>query len=97
MTPYLVQLLDRTLITPLSKVAEKKMIPIYKWGDRSLVLNYKPISLITVVCKQMELIIALYPWKTWNKKDWLFKGQHGFSPGHSCESQVMTACQDTID
>jgi len=25
---------------------------------------------------------------------WLYEGQHGFRPGCSCESQIVTACQD---
>jgi len=47
----------------LSQVNEKKkaiMVPIYKWGDRSVVGNYRPVSLTSVVCKQMEHVIAGY-------------------------------------
>ena len=33
----------------------------------------------------------------WDKNDWLYKGQHGFRPGYSCESQVITVCQDLAD
>jgi hypothetical protein len=29
--------------------------------------------------------------------DWLFEGQHGFRLGYSCESQVITVCQDIAD
>jgi hypothetical protein len=32
--------------------------PIYKGGDRSAVTNYRPVSLTSVVCKQMEHVIA---------------------------------------
>ena len=28
---------------------------------------------------------------------WLYEGQHGFRPGHSCDSQVVTVCQDIAD
>jgi len=31
------------------------------------------------------------------KNDWLYEGQHGFGPGYSCESQVITVCQDITD
>jgi hypothetical protein len=27
----------------------------------------------------------------------LYEGQHGFRPGYSCESQVITVCQDVAD
>ena len=33
----------------------------------------------------------------WDKNDWLYEGQHGFRPEYSCESQVITVCQDTAD
>jgi 23S rRNA C2498 (ribose-2'-O)-methylase RlmM len=33
----------------------------------------------------------------WDKNDWLYEGQHGFKPGYSCESQVITVCQDIAD
>jgi hypothetical protein len=42
----------------------------------------------------MEHVIASFLRKIWGKKDWLFEGQHGFRPGYSCESQVITVCQD---
>ena len=28
---------------------------------------------------------------------WLYEGQHGFRPGYTCESQVVTVCQDITD
>jgi hypothetical protein len=33
----------------------------------------------------------------WDKNDWLYKGQHGFWPGYSSESQVTTVRQDIAD
>jgi len=29
--------------------------------------------------------------------EWLYKGQHGFSPRYSCKSQVITMCRDIAD
>jgi hypothetical protein len=42
----------------------------------------------------MEHVIASYLRQLWDKNDWLYEGQHGFRPGYSCESQVITVCQD---
>ena len=33
----------------------------------------------------------------WDKNDWLYEGQHGFRPGYSWESQVITVWQDIAD
>ena len=73
------------------------MIPIHKGGDRPLVTNYGPVCLISVVCKQMEHVIASYLRKVWDKNDWLYEGQNGFRPRYSCESQVIAVCQDIAD
>ena len=66
-------------------------------GDRSLVTNYRPVSLTSVVCKQMEHVIASYLRKVWDKNDRLYKVQHGFTSGYFCESQVITVYQDIAD
>jgi hypothetical protein len=73
------------------------VIPIQKGGDRSLVTNYRPVCLTSVVCKQMEHVIASYLRQVWDQNDCLYEGQHGFRPGYSCESQVIAVCQDTAD
>ena len=71
------------------------VITIHKGGNRSLVTNYRPVSLTSFVYKQMEHVIASYLRQVWDKIDWLYEGQHGFRPGYSCEIQVITVCQDT--
>jgi hypothetical protein len=45
----------------------------------------------------MEQVIASYLRQMWEENDWLYEGQHGFRPGYSCESQVITVCQDIAD
>jgi len=72
------------------------VVSIHKGGDRSAVKNYRPVSLTSVVCKQMEHVITGYI-QVWENRDWLYEGQHGFRPGYSCESQIITVCQDLAD
>ena len=33
----------------------------------------------------------------WEDRDWLYEGQHCFRPGYSCESRIITVCQDVSD
>jgi len=96
MIPYLARLLDITMNNGTLPGDRKKatVILIPKGGDRSLVTNYRPVSLISVVCKQMEHVIASYLRHVWDINNWLYEGQHGFRPGYSCESQLITVCQD---
>lgn len=71
------------------------VVPIYKEGDRSAVKNYKPVSLNSVVCKQLEHAIAGYTVRqVWVERNWLYEGQHDFTTGYSCETQIITVCQD---
>jgi len=59
---YLARLLDITMNNNAIQGDWKKaiVVPIYKRGDRSLVGNYRWVSLTSVVCKQMEHVIAGY-------------------------------------
>jgi hypothetical protein len=73
------------------------VIPIYKESDHLVVRNYWLVSLTSVVCKQMVHVIAGYIRQVWENSDWLYKGQHGFRLGYSCQSQIITVCQDISD
>ena len=55
MIPYLARLLDITMNngTLPGDWKTATVIPIHKGGDRSLVTNYRPVRLTSVVCKQM--------------------------------------------
>jgi hypothetical protein len=99
MIPYLTRLLDITVNNGSIPDDWKKamVIPVHKGGDRSLIPNYRPVSLTSVICKQMEHAIATYLRQVWNKEGWLYEGQHGFRPGYSCDSQVIAVYHDIAD
>ena len=99
MIPYLGRLLVITMNNGILPADWKRamVIPVHNGGDRSFVTNYRPVSLTSMFCKQMEHVIATYLRQVWDKNDWLYEGQHGFRPGSSCESQVITVCQDIAD
>jgi hypothetical protein len=92
MIPYLTRLLDITINNGTIPRDWKTAIvfPIYKGGDRSVVKNYRPVSLTSVVCKQMQHVIAGYIRQVWENSDWLYEGQHGVRPGYSCKSQIIS-------
>ena len=45
----------------------------------------------------MELVIAGYLRQVWEMSELLCAGKHGFKPGYSCESKVITVCHDIAD
>ena len=71
MIPYLARLLDLTMNngTLLGDWKRATVVPVHKGGDRSLVTNYRPVSLTSVVCKQMEHVIASYLRRVWERND----------------------------
>jgi len=97
--PFLARLFDIKMHNGTLSADCKRavVLPIHKGGDRSLFTNYRPVSLTSMVCKEMEHVIASYLRHVWDKNDWLYEDQHGFSPGYSCEIQVITVCQNIVD
>jgi len=89
---YLARLLDTTISNGTIPRDWNKatVVTIHKGDDRSVVKNCRPVSLTSVVCKQMEHVIAGYIRQVWEDRDWLYEGQHGFRPGYSCESQTIS-------
>jgi hypothetical protein len=73
------------------------VVPIYKGYYQSLVANYRLVSLTSLVYQQTEHVILPYLRQVWGRNDWSCEGQHGFRRGYSCESQVVSVCQDIAD
>ena len=63
--------------------------PIYKKGDKQLIKNYRPISLLPICGKMFEKIIFnnLYNYFTVNNLK--TKNQSGFRPGDSTTNQLL--------
>jgi len=70
LTPYLARLLNITMNNNVIPGDWKKylVVPFYKGGDRSVVGNYRPDSLNSVVCEQIEHVTAGYLREVW---DWV--------------------------
>ena len=68
------------------------IVPIHKKGDKSLVENYRPISLTCIVMKVFEKCIRN---ELMNRcRDKLHPSQHGFLPGKSCMTQMIPFTND---
>ena len=68
---------------------EANVSPIFKKGDRSDPVNYRPISLTCVLCKVMERIVATNLTKHLANSNILFELQHGFREKRFCETQLI--------
>ena len=95
MTYILQQSYDTGEIPRLRKSA--KVAAIYKKGATSDPSNYRPISLTCITCKVMEHSVLSHIATHLDDNNILSLRQHGFRPGLSCDTQLITAVHDWAD
>ena len=64
---------------------KSKITPIFKKGDSSLLINYRPISLLLTISKIFERIIHNQMYEHFNNNNLLAAQQYGFRKLHSTE------------
>ena len=62
-----------------------KVIPLFKKGDSSLLVNYRPISLLPTISKIFERVIHDQMYEYFNQFNLLTEQQYGFRKQHSTE------------
>ena len=70
------------------------VVPIYKKGVRCEPLNYRPVSLTSVVCKTLERIIVKYLNNHLITNSLLDQNQFGFRSGRSTSDQLLLTYND---
>ena len=68
--------------------------PVFKKGDKSQAVNYRPISLTCILSKVLEHIMASQIVKHMNEHSLLYDLQHGFREKRSCETQLTMLVED---
>ena len=62
-----------------------KVIPLFKKSDSSLLVNYRPISLLSTISKIFEKVIHDQLYEYFDKYNLLAEQQYGFRKQHSTE------------
>jgi len=70
------------------------IFPLHSKGSKSLATNYRPISLTSVCSKTMEHIIYSNICKHLEYHGIFTPREHGFRPGFSCETQLLSCIND---
>ena len=70
--------------------------PVFKSGHRSVPSNFQPISLTSVISKELERIIRKQVSSFIDKKCFLNSTQHGFKSGRSCLSALLNVFDDIM-
>ena len=65
------------------------VIPIFKKGDKQLIKNYRPISLLPICGKIFEKIIFNNVYNYLNTNNLITKNQSGLRPGDSTTNQLL--------
>ena len=64
---------------------------IYKKGNKMEPSNHRPVSLTCILCKIMEHVVFSHMASHMEDNKILTFRQHGFRPGYSCETQLVSA------
>ena len=75
----------------------ERVIPVYKSGKRDDYSNYRPISLLSSMCRLQERIVARQLTGYLNKHALLYPLQFGFRGGHSCLHAVLLFLNSLCD
>ena len=59
------------------------VVPVFKKGDKQILKNYRPISLLPVCGKIFEKLIFNEMFKFFIENDFISPNQSGFKPGDS--------------
>ena len=69
-------------------VYERNVVPISKKGDKQVVDNYRPVSLLPIFSKILERLIFNSLFEFLHENNLPDENQLGFRPSDSCEYQL---------
>ena len=82
---------------PTQNYGKFLVIPVYKSGDTDDVSNYRPISLLPILSKVLEKIIANQLNEFLDKNNLISISQHGFRPKLSTETALLKLSDKIYD
>ena len=68
---------------------EANIIPLFNKGSRNKSVNYRPVSLTSVICKLLETIIMDHMMDFLIKHKLINPSQHGFLKAKSCLTNLL--------
>ena len=68
---------------------EANIIPLFKKGSRNKSVNYRPVTLTSVICKLLETIIRDHMMDFLIKLKLIIPSQHGFLKAKSCLTNLL--------
>lgn len=107
----LIKSLKDNLIYPLTKLFNQsiregiypsafkivKIIPVFKKGDCNILSNYRPIALIPVLSKILELLLKNQLYEYFESNNILMEQQFGFRKGKTTVEALNKLCENIIE
>ena len=66
------------------------VVPVHKKGDKQILKNYRPVSLLPICGKIFERLIYNNLFEYFIENDLMSQNQSGFKPGDSCINQLIS-------
>ena len=73
------------------------VVPIYKSGKKEGPLNYRPVSLTSVVCKMCERVFKSQWTEFLERRELISNKQFGFRKGRSCVTNLLSFYSRVVD
>ena len=73
-----------------TKWKKSNVVPIHKKGDKQILKNYRPISLLPITGKILERLLYDTMSDFFTKNNLISDNQSGFKPGDSCVNQLLS-------
>lgn len=73
---------------------DARVTPLFKKGQKSSPSNYRPVSLTSIVCKCMEIIVRTSVIEHLVKNNLISDAQFGFRNGRSCILQLIDVMEE---
>ena len=66
------------------------IVPVHKKGDKQILKDYRPVSLLPICGKILERVIYNNLFENFTKNDLISQNQSGFKPGDSCINELIS-------
>ena len=104
----MIKICDEALVKPLSLIykncidtgvfpdiwKKSNIAPVYKSGEKQIIDNYRPISLLPIRGKILEKNLLNSIYKFFEENNLLCEHQSGFRPSDSCGHQLLSIVHD---
>ena len=100
--PYLTKIINKAYDEQIFPDQLKKAIitPIFKEGDTDEISNYRPISVLTIICKIFERSASNQIVKYFLENQTINPHQHAYQPAHStttCLAEILNEIYSLLD